>query len=65
MTPTKEKVEKIKVKATESFQSHRWITVDGINKEQYRELQAGGIVEIEKKYFNKILFEEVKNGSRK
>ena len=65
LTQVKEKIKqdikKIKVKALPAFHYRRLITLNGLSQQQFRDLQAGKIVEINQKYFDKNIYEKVKS----
>ena len=52
----------MKVKATDKFKDHRLITLDGLSIEDFRALQQGKTVDVNKELYNnnKYIFEVVK-----
>ena len=55
---------KIKVKKNGGFDSHRLVTLPGLSKKDYRELQAGKTVEVDEKFYKlaRNILEQVKGG---
>ena len=52
----------MKVKATDKFNNHRLITLEGLSLEDFRALQQGKTVDVNKDLYesNKYIFEVVK-----
>ncbi|HEY4756300.1 MAG TPA: hypothetical protein VIH28_09615 [Ignavibacteriaceae bacterium] len=59
------KKETITVIAKPAFRNCRWITLKGISKKEYRDLQFGKTISIDKNAFNSSIFEKVvKHGDK-
>ena len=56
------KPQTILVKALPTFHQRRLLTLPPITPKQFRDLQSGKSVRIEKRNFDPKIFEEVKNG---
>jgi hypothetical protein len=52
----------VNVLALPAFANRRYVTLFGLTKSQYRDLQAGKSAEIEKKHFDKVIMKEARDG---